>query len=60
MILSSFEDFLHQNSVENRVVLEVGKILPGTNIYPTFDLWCICFHHLAIHVICFMFGFDDS
>ena len=40
MILSSFENFLPENSLENRVVLEVGWVLPWTNVYPTFDLWC--------------------
>ena len=35
-------DFLKQNSAENRVVLEVGYVLPWTNLYPTIDLWCIC------------------
>ena len=38
MILSSFQDFLHENSLENRVVLEVGQVLSWTIVYPTFDL----------------------
>ena len=41
MISLNFEDFLHESSLENRVVLEVGWVLPWTNVYPTFDL-CIC------------------
>ena len=28
IILSSFEDFLHENSLENRAVLEEGQVLP--------------------------------
>ena len=47
MISSSFEDFLYENSLENRVVLEVGYVLLWTNAYPTFDLWCTCHFNLT-------------
>ena len=56
MILSYVEGFLHDNSLGNRVVLQEGWVLPWTNAYPTFDLWCtlkvnaIIFHELAFQI----------